>query len=41
MGVAGLWLSPFGPLNVSFGLPLNDDEKDKTENFQFGMGTNF
>ncbi|MDC0422709.1 outer membrane protein assembly factor BamA [Methylophilaceae bacterium] len=41
VGVAGLWLSPFGPLNISLGLPLNDDEHDKTETFQFGMGTNF
>ena len=41
MGVGGLWLSPFGPLNISFALPLNDGQYDKTESFQFGMGTNF
>ena len=41
MGVGGLWLSPFGPLNISLALPLNDGQYDKTESFQFGMGTSF
>jgi len=40
-GLSALWLSPFGPLNISLGLPLNSDGKDKEETFQFGMGTNF
>jgi outer membrane protein insertion porin family len=40
-GLSALWLSPFGPLNISLGIPLNSDTKDKEETFQFGMGTNF
>ena len=40
-GLGATWLSPFGPLNVSLSTPLNDDELDRTEKFQFGMGTNF
>ena len=40
-GLGATWLSPFGPLNVSLSAPLNDDELDRTEKFQFGMGTNF
>jgi len=40
-GLGGLWLSPFGPLAISFAVPLNADNLDKTESFQFGMGTNF
>ena len=41
LGIGGLWVSPFGPLSISFAVPLNDDEYDETETFQFGMGTNF
>jgi len=40
-GFGATWLSPFGPLNVSLSTPLNDDGLDRTEKFQFGMGTNF
>ena len=40
-GLSILWVSPFGPLNVSFAKALNDDNLDETESFQFGMGTNF
>jgi len=40
-GLSVLWVSPFGPLNVSFAKALNDDNLDETEVFQFGMGTNF
>ena len=41
MGIGATWLSPFGPLTVSLATPLNDDNLDRTEVFQFGMGTNF
>lgn len=41
MGIGATWLSPFGPLTVSLAAPLNDDNLDETETFQFGMGTNF
>ena len=40
-GLSVLWVSPFGPINVSFAKALNDDNLDETEVFQFGMGTNF
>ena len=40
-GFSVLWVSPFGPINVSFAKALNDDAQDETESFQFGMGTNF
>jgi len=41
LGLGAMWLSPFGPLNVSFAVPFNDNKLDRTESFQFGMGTNF
>ena len=40
-GAAGVWISPFGPMTVSYAVPLNDNGRDKLEQFQFGMGTNF
>ncbi len=40
-GLGALWLSPFGPLNVSFAIPLNEKDNDQTEKFQFGMGSSF
>ena len=40
-GLSVLWVSPFGPINVSFAKALNSDNQDETEVFQFGMGTNF
>ncbi|MDH3901283.1 MAG: outer membrane protein assembly factor BamA, partial [Gammaproteobacteria bacterium] len=41
VGVGALWLSPLGPLSVSFGFPLNDEGKDDVQNFQFSVGTIF
>jgi outer membrane protein insertion porin family len=35
------WISPLGPLKVSLAAPLNDEEGDDTEVFQFTFGTNF
>jgi outer membrane protein insertion porin family len=40
-GFSVLWVSPFGPINVSFAKALNSEALDETESFQFGMGTNF
>lgn len=37
-GLYLLWNSPIGPLNISYGVPLNDEEGDETENFQFTIG---
>ena len=41
VGLAGLWLSPLGPISVSLGYPLNDDKDDDVQNFQFTVGTFF
>jgi len=40
-GISGIWISPFGPLTVSFGYPLNDQPGDDIQNFQFTLGTAF
>jgi len=41
VGLAGLWLSPLGPISISLGFPLNDKTGDKVQNFQFTVGTFF
>ncbi len=41
VGVMGQWLSPVGPLVLSFALPLNDDSEDDTEPLQFSFGVPF
>lgn len=40
-GISAAWLSPVGPLKFSIGFPLNKKETDKTESFQFQLGTVF
>ena len=40
-GIAGIWLSPVGPLTVSFARPLNAQERDETQGFQLTFGTSF
>lgn len=35
------WLSPIGPLKLSYGKPLNAKPGDKAQNFQFQLGTGF
>jgi outer membrane protein insertion porin family len=40
-GVAAIWMSPVGPLAVSFAIPINDDSDDDTQPFQFTLGTGF
>ena len=40
-GVFMNWLSPVGPLNFSYGVPLNAKKGDDKENFQFTIGTSF
>ncbi len=39
LGVA--WISPLGPLKFSIATPIGDKEGDKTERFQFQIGTGF
>ena len=41
VGLGVQWNSPFGPLQLSIAEPLNDDNKDRTQKFQFGMGSTF
>ncbi|MBX7229095.1 MAG: outer membrane protein assembly factor BamA [Burkholderiaceae bacterium] len=40
-GIGVTWLSPIGPLKLSFGVPLKKDPKDRLERFQFQIGTGF
>jgi len=40
-GLSAAWISPIGPLKFSVGKPLNKKDSDKTEVFQFQMGTTF
>jgi len=35
------WRSPFGPINLVFAKPLDDEDDDKTTSFEFSMGTKF
>ncbi|MDA0822217.1 MAG: outer membrane protein assembly factor BamA [Proteobacteria bacterium] len=40
-GLSGIWLSPFGLLSVSIAQPLNDQDGDEIQKFQFSFGTSF
>jgi outer membrane protein insertion porin family len=40
-GVGISWISPIGPLKLSFGKPLNSKEGDREQSFQFQLGTGF
>jgi outer membrane protein insertion porin family len=40
-GIGISWISPVGPLKLSYGKPLNAKPGDKIERFQFQMGTGF
>jgi outer membrane protein insertion porin family len=39
------WVSPIGPLKLSYGKALNPEDsgpnKDRTQSFQFQLGTGF
>lgn len=41
LGIAATWVSPFGPLKFSVAQPLNDQEDDKIQRFQFQFGQTF
>jgi outer membrane protein insertion porin family len=47
VGIGLSWVSPIGPLKLSFGKPLNAvtegtaQERDRTQSFQFQLGTGF
>ena len=39
LGYSLSFLSPFGGITRNFSVPFNDDETDKTEGFQFRLGS--
>jgi outer membrane protein insertion porin family len=41
VGAALTWISPVGPLKISFGKPLNQKPNDKLQKFQFTLGNIF
>jgi outer membrane protein insertion porin family len=41
VGLGISWISPIGPLKLSFGRPLNAKDTDKKQAFQFQIGTGF
>lgn len=41
VGVGLAWISPMGPLKLSFAIPLNKKDNDELERFQFQIGTGF
>lgn len=38
VGIGAIWLSPLGPISLSFAKALNAQEEDRTEIFQFSLG---
>ncbi len=40
-GVGLSWISPVGPLKLSYGSPIQADPKDRIQKFQFQIGTAF
>ncbi len=40
-GLSGQWLSPFGALTVSVAIPLNKQDGDEVQMFQFSFGSGF
>lgn len=40
-GLSFNWFAPIGPISLSYGVPLNEEEGDDIERFQFSLGTSF
>ena len=40
-GLSAIWVSPFGPISISFARPFNEQKDDETEAFQFAVGSTF
>jgi len=40
-GLYLLWNTPVGPLNLSYGVPLNNKKGDESQRFQFSIGVPF
>ena len=41
VGISGNWLSPIGPLSLTFAKDLKKAKTDKTNSFNFQLGTSF
>ncbi len=41
LGLAFIWRSPMGPMNMSFAMPLLKEDYDDTESLQFNFGARF
>ena len=39
LGIGVSWLSPLGGVSMSLSVPINDHETDKTESYQFNLGS--
>ena len=39
-GLSFRWFSPVGPIVMSYGVPLNNEDNDEEENFQLTLGVN-
>ncbi len=40
-GLGLSWISPVGPLKLSYGVPLREQPNDRIQKFQFQIGTAF
>ena len=38
VGLGGRWISPFGPIQIDFGFPLNEEPGDETSLVSFSLG---
>lgn len=41
VGISAKWLSFIGPLEFSYAFPLNDEDEDDVQSFQFALGAQF
>ncbi len=41
VGIGATWLSPLGPLTISYAKPLNSKEGDEEQEIQFSIGATF
>jgi outer membrane protein insertion porin family len=41
VGISAKWLSFIGPLEFSYAFPLNDEDEDDIQEFQFALGASF
>ena len=41
VGLSAKWFSFIGPIEFSYAWPLNDQDGDDTQNFQFALGATF